>query len=251
MAYRVVIPARYASTRFPGKPLIDIQGKPMIWHVYQRALESHADEVVVATDDQRIADAVMAFDGYVVMTHEHNSGTDRIAEVSNSLGWPDDTIVVNLQGDEPLMPPELLDQVANALADKPEASMSTLGVPLEEHQVFDSNAVKLVTDKDGLALYFSRAAIPWRRGEFENGVENAAGMYRHLGIYAYRADFLKRYVTWDMAPIEAAESLEQLRVLWQGERIAVSIADQSPPTGIDTEEDYHRLLEQLNAVSVE
>jgi 3-deoxy-manno-octulosonate cytidylyltransferase (CMP-KDO synthetase) len=164
MAYRVVIPARYASTRFPGKPLIDIQGKPMIWHVYQRALESHADEVVVATDDQRIADAVMAFDGYVVMTHEHNSGTDRIAEVSNSLGWPDDTIVVNLQGDEPLMPPELLDQVANALADKPEASMSTLGVPLEEHQVFDSNAVKLVTDKDGLALYFSRAAIPWRRG---------------------------------------------------------------------------------------
>ena len=251
MAYRVVIPARYASTRFPGKPLIDIQGKPMIWHVYQRALESHADEVVVATDDQRIADAVMAFDGYVVMTHEHNSGTDRIAEVSNSLGWPDDTIVVNLQGDEPLMPPELLDQVANALADKPEASMSTLGVPLEEHQVFDSNAVKLVTDKDGLALYFSRAAIPWRRGEFENGVENAAGMYRHLGIYAYRADFLKRYVTWDMAPIEAAESLEQLRVLWQGERIAVSIADQSPPTGVDTEEDYHRLLEQLNAVSVE
>ena len=251
MAYRVVIPARYASTRFPGKPLIDIQGKPMIWHVYQRALESHADEVVVATDDQRISDAVMAFDGYVVMTHEHNSGTDRIAEVSNSLGWPDDTIVVNLQGDEPLMPPELLDQVANALADKPEASMSTLGVPLEEHQVFDSNAVKLVTDKDGLALYFSRAAIPWRRGEFENGVENAAGMYRHLGIYAYRADFLKRYVTWDMAPIEAAESLEQLRVLWQGERIAVSIADQSPPTGIDTEEDYHRMLEQLNAVSVE
>ena len=251
MAYRVVIPARYASTRFPGKPLIDIQGKPMIWHVYQRALESHADEVVVATDDQRIADAVMAFDGYVVMTHEHNSGTDRIAEVSNSLGWPDDTIVVNLQGDEPLMPPELLDQVANALADKPEASMSTLGVPLEEHQVFDSNAVKLVTDKDGLALYFSRAAIPWRRGEFENGVENAAGMYRHLGIYAYRADFLKRYVTWDMAPIEAAESLEQLRVLWQGEHIAVSIADQSPPTGVDTEEDYHRLLEQLNAVSVE
>jgi 3-deoxy-manno-octulosonate cytidylyltransferase (CMP-KDO synthetase) len=193
----------------------------------------------------------MAFDGYVVMTHEHNSGTDRIAEVSNSLGWPDDTIVVNLQGDEPLMPPELLDQVANALANKPEASMSTLGVPLEEHQVFDSNAVKLVTDKDGLALYFSRAAIPWRRGEFENGVENAAGMYRHLGIYAYRADFLKRYVTWDMAPIEAAESLEQLRVLWQGERIAVSIADQSPPTGVDTEEDYHRLLEQLNAVSVE
>ena len=251
MAYRVVIPARYASTRFPGKPLIDIQGKPMIWHVYQRALESHADEVVVATDDQRIADAVMAFDGYVVMTHEHNSGTDRIAEVSNSLGWPDDTIVVNLQGDEPLMPPELLDQVANALADKPEASMSTLGVPLEEHQVFDSNAVKLVTDKDGLALYFSRAAIPWRRGAFENGVENAAGMYRHLGIYAYRADFLKRYVTWDMAPIEAAESLEQLRVLWQGERIAVSIADQSPPTGVDTEEDYHRLLEQLNTVSVE
>jgi 3-deoxy-manno-octulosonate cytidylyltransferase (CMP-KDO synthetase) len=159
--------------------------------------------------------------------------------------------VVNLQGDEPLMPPELLDQVANALADKPEASMSTLGVSLEEHQVFDSNAVKLVTDKDGLALYFSRAAIPWRRGEFENGVENAAGMYRHLGIYAYRADFLKRYVTWDMAPIEAAESLEQLRVLWQGERIAVSIADQSPPTGVDTEEDYHRLLEQLNAVSVE
>jgi len=251
MAYRVVIPARYASTRFPGKPLIDIQGKPMIWHVYQRALESHADEVVVATDDQRIADAVMDFGGYVVMTHEHNSGTDRIAEVSNSLGWPDDTIVVNLQGDEPLMPPELLDQVANALADKPEASMSTLGVPLEEHQVFDSNAVKLVTDKDGLALYFSRAAIPWRRGEFENGVENAAGMYRHLGIYAYRADFLKRYVTWDMAPIEAAESLEQLRVLWQGERIAVSIADQSPPTGVDTEEDYHRLLEQLNAGSVE
>lgn len=243
MHYHVVIPARHASTRLPGKPLLEIAGRPMVWHVCQRASESAAQTVVVATDDQRIADAVCAYEGEVCMTGSHHqSGTDRIAEVADRMGWEDDELVVNLQGDEPLMPPALLDRVAQALHDHPDASVATLGVPLETEEVFNTNAVKVVTDRHGMALYFSRAAIPWKRGEFEHGAANPEGMYRHLGLYAYRVGFLKRYVDWAPAPIEQQESLEQLRVLWQGERIAVAIADNVPPAGIDTEEDYRRVL---------
>jgi len=250
VGYHVVIPARYASQRLPGKPLLDIQGKPMIWHVFQRASESAAEDVVIATDDQRIAEAAEQFGARVCMTAaSHQSGTDRIAEVATQMQWPDEAIVVNLQGDEPMMPAELLDKVAYSLYQHPEASMSTLAVPLDAGQVFDSNAVKLVTDCNGMALYFSRAPIPWKRGRFEQQQADAQGMLRHLGIYAYRVGFLKRYVGWSPAPIEQDESLEQLRVLWQGERIAVEVIAQAPPTGIDTHEDYQRLLQQLGGES--
>lgn len=241
----VVIPSRYASSRLPGKPLLDIGGKPMVQHVYERALESAVGDVVIATDDQRIADAARGFGAEVCMTAEdHPSGTDRIAEVAKKMGWADDDIVVNLQGDEPLMPPELLQKVATTLQENTHASLSTLGVPLQSGQVFDSNAVKLVTDHKGMALYFSRAPIPWKRGEFEQGAEQPSpeGMYRHLGIYAYRVGFLHRYVTWAPAPIETQEALEQLRVLWKGERIAVAIVPEAPPAGVDTAEDYQRLI---------
>ncbi|HHI76796.1 MAG TPA: 3-deoxy-manno-octulosonate cytidylyltransferase [Gammaproteobacteria bacterium] len=242
MSFHVVIPARHASTRLPGKPLLEIAGRPMIWHVCQRALESGAARVVVATDDPRIAEAVGDFQVEACLTAaEHQSGTDRIAEVARILGWGDDEVVVNLQGDEPLMPPALLERVARVLAEHPQAAMATLGVPLQAEEVFDSNAVKLVTDREGMALYFSRAPIPWKRGTFESGTADGAGMYRHLGLYAYRVGFLHRYVGWPPAPIEEQECLEQLRVLWQGERIAVGIVDQAPPAGVDTEADYRRV----------
>lgn len=246
--YHVVIPARHASSRLPGKPLLDLAGRPMIWHVCQRAQESGASRVVVATDDKRIAAAVCDFEGEVCMTGtEHQSGTDRIAEVARIMGWADDELVVNLQGDEPLMPAALLDRVAMTLQEHPEAAMATLGVPLAPDEVFDSNAVKLVTDRNGMALYFSRAPIPWKRGIFEEGKAVSEGMYRHLGIYAYRVGFLRRFVNWAPAPIEQQESLEQLRALWEGERIAVGVVEQAPPAGIDTEADYRRVQALLQS----
>jgi len=246
VSYRVVIPARYASTRLPGKPPLDIAGQPMIQHTWLRARESGAAQVVIATDDQRIADVARGFGAAVCMTsNAHESGTDRIAEVARQMDWAEQDIVVNLQGDEPLMPPTLLDQVAGALGQCPDAAMSTLAVQLDDKQVFDSNAVKVVCDRDGMALYFSRAPIPWKRGRFESGSEDAQGMLRHLGIYAYRVGFLHRYVTWPPAPVEQQESLEQLRVLWNGERIVVDVAAQAPPPGVDSEEDYQRLLRHL------
>lgn len=250
-AFRVVIPARYASQRLPGKPLLDIAGKPMIQHVYERACESGAQGVVVATDDARIQDAVKGFSGQVCMTSaEHASGTDRIAEVAHALGWPGDTVVVNLQGDEPLMPPELLAQVAQTLVAHVAADMATLAVPLSEpDQLFDPNVVKVVVDRDGYALYFSRATIPWKRDVFEPGAAARAswldGVHRHLGIYAYRAEFLSGYATLPVSPIERMESLEQLRVLWNGGRIAVDVSAHAPPAGVDTAEDLTRVVAAL------
>lgn len=246
---RIVIPARYASSRLPGKPLLDIGGLPMIQHVWNRAMESQADEVVVATDDERIATAAVSFGARVCMTAtSHTSGTDRIAEVIETLGWPDDEIVVNLQGDEPLMPVSLLNQVAQDLAHHVDADTATLAAHLDDpDQVFDPNVVKVVTDKKGFALYFSRAAIPWIRGEihWDNPVspDVSKGFRRHIGLYAYRAGFVRQYVKWKAAPIELEESLEQLRTLWYGHRIHVSQAAELPPTGVDTEEDLLRVAE--------
>ena len=250
-SFRVVIPARFASQRLPGKPLLDIAGKPMIQHVYERACESGAQDVVVATDDVRIQDAVKGFSGQVCMTSaEHASGTDRIAEVAHTLGWPADTVVVNLQGDEPLMPPELLAQVAQALIAHGNADMATLAVPLAQpDQLFDPNVVKVVVDCDGYALYFSRATIPWKRDVFEPGMAARAawldGVHRHLGIYAYRAEFLAGYAALPVSPIERMESLEQLRVLWNGGRIAVDVSTHTPPAGVDTAEDLARVVAAL------
>ncbi len=249
--FRVVIPARYASQRLPGKPLRDIAGKPMVQHVYERARESGAQEVVIATDDARIQAAVTGFGGQVCMTSaEHVSGTDRIAEVVHVLGWPDDTVVVNLQGDEPLMPPQLLAQVAQSLVSHEEADMATLAVPLSQiDQLFDHNVVKVVIDRNGYALYFSRATIPWKRDAFGAGGEPETmwldGIHRHLGIYAYRAGFLGGYAALPVSPVERMESLEQLRVLWNGGRIAVDVSGLAPPAGVDTPEDLARVVSVL------
>jgi 3-deoxy-manno-octulosonate cytidylyltransferase (CMP-KDO synthetase) len=248
--FRVVIPARYASTRLPGKPLADIGGRPMIEHVWRRAVESGAEQVVVATDDARVEAAARRFGADVCLTRaDHQSGTDRIAEVADRHAWPDAAIVVNLQGDEPTMPPALLRQVAGALAAHPAAAVATLATVIHDRaEVFDPNVVKVVTDRHGHALYFSRAPIPWHRGAFtgrEGDLPSGVEFRRHLGIYAYRAGFLRRFVGWVPAAIEECEALEQLRALWQGERIHVSLASEVPGTGVDTPEDLERVRRML------
>ncbi len=252
MGFCVVIPARYGSTRLPGKPLLEIAGRPMIRHVWERAVASAAEEVVIATDDPRVARCAEDFDARVCLTGgHHRSGSDRIAEVLEQLAWPEERIVVNLQGDEPCTPPALLNQVAEDLAEHSGAAMTTLAEPIRERaDLFDPDVVKVVTDAEGYALYFSRAPIPWHRDEFLEGdlpLPKHTDFRRHLGIYAYRAGFLRRYVNWSPAPLELAESLEQLRVLWHGERIHVSRAVEAPGPGVDTRDDLARVEALLGA----
>ncbi|RUO22574.1 3-deoxy-manno-octulosonate cytidylyltransferase [Aliidiomarina iranensis] len=246
MSFTVVIPARYQSTRLPGKPLADIHGKPMIQHVYERALNSGAAEVIVATDDERVMQVVKSFGGRVMRTSpDHQSGTERLAEVVDRLALSDEQVVVNVQGDEPFIPPEIICQVAENLASQRNAPMATLAVPLKSaDELFDPNVVKVVADAKNYALYFSRAAIPWDRERFQKNKDNlelSSHLYRrHIGIYAYRAEFVARYAEWEPSPLEQVESLEQLRVLWYGERIHVAEAIIEPPGGIDTPEDLQR-----------
>lgn len=238
MAFVVVIPARYASSRLPGKPLADIGGKCMVERVYQQALQSGASRIVVATDDERVAAVVEAFGGEVCMTRpEHNSGTERLAEVISKLALPAETVVVNVQGDEPFIPPLIIRQVAQNLAAQQKARMATLAVPLSDSsEISNPNIVKVVSDKDGYALYFSRSVIPFDRdGKFQQQL--AQHYRRHIGIYAYRAGFIQQYVSWPASTLEQIESLEQLRVLWQGEAIHVDTALQTPPVGVDTPDD--------------
>lgn len=248
-SYKVVIPARYASTRLPGKPLRDLLGKPMLQYVFEAASRCGAGQVVIATDDPRIESAARAFGAEVCMTSsDHASGTDRLGEVVRTLGWSDDTIVVNVQGDEPLMPPALIGQVAEDLAGHAQAALATAATPLVAvGEFFDPNVVKVVTDRDGFALYFSRASIPWDRDLLQNG-EKALPIgivpLRHIGIYAYRVGYLHRYAQMRPCPLEQAEQLEQLRALWYGERIHVAEAGQRPGPGVDTEDDLH-IVEQL------
>ncbi|MES9825219.1 MAG: 3-deoxy-manno-octulosonate cytidylyltransferase [Candidatus Thiodiazotropha endolucinida] len=250
MQFKVVIPARYASVRLPGKPLLELAGKPMIQHVFQRGVESGASEVVIATDDQRIADVCRSFSADVCMTSgDHRSGSDRIAEVVSMRGWADDEIVVNLQGDEPCMPADLLHQVAQDMDSHDAAAVTTLSTGItDRNKLFDPHVVKVVTDAQGYALYFSRAPIPWHRDEFINSdtpLPADIGFARHIGLYAYRSGYLTRFVTLDHAPIERAESLEQLRVLWHGDRIHVSEAMIEPGHGVDTHDDLRRVSELL------
>ncbi|MEJ2618977.1 MAG: 3-deoxy-manno-octulosonate cytidylyltransferase [Candidatus Thiodiazotropha sp.] len=250
MKFKVVIPARYASVRLPGKPLLEIAGKPMIHHVFDRAVESGADQVVVATDNEQIADVCRAFSADVCMTSaEHRSGSDRIAEVAAQRSWGDDEIIVNLQGDEPCMPAELLSQVAEDMSQHGAAGVTTLSAPITERKMlFDPHVVKVVTDMQGYALYFSRAPIPWHRDEFieaDSLLPADTGFARHIGLYAYRAGYLAKYVAWKRAPIERAESLEQLRVLWHGGRIHVSNARMEPGHGVDTRDDLQQAEESL------
>lgn len=238
MSFIVVIPARYQSTRLPGKPLLEIGGKAMVQHVVDKARESGADRVIVATDDERIADAV---DCEVCMTAaSHESGTERLAEVVEKLSLSDDAIVVNVQGDEPFIPADNIRQVADNLANAPLAKMATLSTPLTDNgDVFNPNAVKVVTDNQGYALYFSRATIPWNRDDYPDKVSPQA-VQRHIGIYAYRASFISEYIELAISPLEQIEKLEQLRVLWHGEKIHVATALTCPEAGIDTPEDLKR-----------
>lgn len=249
--FKVVIPARYGSTRLPGKPLLDIAGKPMIVHVCQRALEADAEQVVVATDDQRIFDAVGALGLQAVMTDgNHQSGTERIAEVARILGWRDEDIVVNLQGDEPLIPPAYIRDAAQALAGQTRAGIATLAAKIADaDEIFNPNAVKVVLDKAGYALYFSRAPIPWNRATFPDNHDPAVSQLphlRHIGMYAYTVGFLQRYCSWPASPLESVEALEQLRILWHGEKIRVEIVDKTPEAGVDTEEDLRRVAQRLS-----
>lgn len=244
MSFIVVIPARYASTRLPGKPLSDIAGKSMLQHVWERAGTSGASEVVIATDDERIAAACADFGARCLMTRaDHASGTDRLAEVVAQLGLTEEHIVVNVQGDEPLIPSAVIDQVAGNLRRNSSASIATLCEGITDATVLrDTNAVKVVFDENGRALYFSRATIPWPRDhEASTGGMPEGQWYRHIGIYAYRAGFLKRYSQWQPAPLELTESLEQLRALYKGEAIHVEPACAAVPGGIDTPADLDRV----------
>lgn len=235
--FTVIIPARYASTRLPGKPLLPLGGRPIIEHVWNAAVTSGAERVIIATDHADIAERADAFGAEVCMTGAaHRSGTERIAEVVRTIGIGDETVVVNLQGDEPLMPATLLAQVAATLAEAPGAVMATLSTPLlDTDELHDPHAVKVVTTHDGRALYFSRAPIPWDR-EGQGGAQMPMAR-RHLGLYAYRASFLKRYATLPPSPLETLEQLEQLRVLQAGEWIQVAEVSNRPGPGIDTERD--------------
>ncbi|PYC24639.1 3-deoxy-manno-octulosonate cytidylyltransferase [Aquipseudomonas alcaligenes] len=250
--FTVVIPARYASSRLPGKPLQDIAGKPMIQHVWEQAKKSSAARVVVATDDVRILEACQGFGAEVLMTRvDHNSGTDRLAEVATQLGLAADAIVVNVQGDEPLIPPAIIDQVAANLAANPQAGIATLAEPIEDVQaLFNPNVVKVVSDKSGLALTFSRAPIAWARDSFarnRDALPEGVPYRRHIGIYAYRAGFLHDFVAWGPCWLEDTECLEQLRALWHGVRIHVADALEAPPAGVDTPEDLERVRRLLGA----
>ena len=246
MSFVALIPARLKSTRLPDKPLADIHGKPMIVRVAERAKLSGAKRAVVATDDPRILDAVLACGFEAVMTRpDHASGTERLAEAADILGLPDDAIVVNVQGDEPLIDPGLVDAVAAKLAGDAGLVMSTAAHPIEfAADFFNPNVVKVVLDKTGRALYFSRAPIPWARDAFANDkttLPAQLGALRHVGIYGYRAGFLRAYRDLAVSPIEGIEALEQLRVLWHGHAIGVFVTDHAPAAGVDTPEDLARV----------
>ncbi|MBY4895490.1 3-deoxy-manno-octulosonate cytidylyltransferase [Cupriavidus sp. AU9028] len=252
-AFTVVIPARLASTRLPNKPLAEIAGKPMVVRVAERARASSASRVVVATDADSVAAACAAHGVEALLTRaDHPSGTDRLAEIAAQLGLAPDQIVVNVQGDEPLIEPELIDQVAQHLADRADCAIATAAHPLTgADEVFNPNVVKVVLDRAGRALYFSRAPIPWWRDEWADvprmpAAGAAVGLpampvLRHIGLYAYRADFLLRFPTMEPAPIEQVEALEQLRAMWHGERIAVLLTSGAPAPGVDTPADLERV----------
>lgn len=250
MSFTVIIPARYASSRLPRKPLADIAGKPMIQHVWEKAQQAGANRVIIATDHEEIEQVAKTFSAEVCMTStEHNSGTERLAEVIEKMAIADDEIIVNVQGDEPLIPPVIIQQVAQNLAEN-QVNMATLAVKLEtKEELFNPNCVKVVTDQKRMALYFSRAAIPFARDHFAdcNDAFVASQPYlRHIGIYSYRAKFVNQYIRWQPTVLEKLESLEQLRALWYGEKIHVELAKEAPQVGVDTLEDLERVRQILS-----
>ncbi|MBN8762927.1 MAG: 3-deoxy-manno-octulosonate cytidylyltransferase [Thiobacillus sp. 63-78] len=245
MHFRVVIPARYASSRLPGKPLADIGGRPMVLHVLERALQAGAESVTVATDDVRVQRVVEAAGYQALLTSpDHQSGTERLVEVAETLDWPDDALVVNVQGDEPLIDPALIREAARQLVLHDDAVMATLAHPIHDHADFvNPNVVKVVPDEAGYALYFSRAPIPWPRDAFSarQPMPHEFGALRHIGLYAYRAGFLRIYASLGRSPLERHEMLEQLRVLWHGYRISLGVTPIAPAPGVDTPEDLERV----------
>lgn len=255
-AFVAIIPARFASTRFPGKPLIDIAGKPMVIRVAEQAQQSGADRIVIATDDARIASVAQAHGIAHVMTRsDHATGTDRLAEAATQLGLSDATIVVNVQGDEPLIAPALIRAIAQQLEGDPRAAIATAAHPIEDaQQLFNPNVVKVVTNIQQHALYFSRAPLPWARDAFAQNrdippLQLPANLpaLRHIGIYAYRVSFLRAYPQLSACVLEQFEALEQLRALWHGYTIKVHMTDEAPAAGIDTPEDVAAVLAQFNA----
>ena len=252
LPFKVVIPARYGSTRLPAKPLLPIAGKPMIAHVCERAQEAGADDIIVATDDERIFQTVMALGIKAVMTRvDHQSGTERIAEVAQLCGWAAHDVIVNLQGDEPLIPPEIIREVALALASQQHAGIATLAAKIiDDDEIFNPNAVKVVLNQQGYALYFSRAPIPWERANFSSAggtPSKTMPWLRHIGLYAYTVGFLQRYCQWDASVLESVEALEQLRILWHGEAVLVKVIDKTPAAGVDTQDDLRRVEQVLLA----
>jgi 3-deoxy-manno-octulosonate cytidylyltransferase (CMP-KDO synthetase) len=241
LKFQVIIPARYGSTRFPGKPLADLGGKPMVVRVCERAKKSGAAAVHVATDDERIAAAVRAHGHSALMTRaDHPSGTDRLAEAAKKLRLKDNDIVVNVQGDEPLISPKLIAQVARILGKRKDASVSTACHAIDDEASLASpNVVKVVLDREGYALYFSRSRIPFPR-------QGGASCYRHAGIYGYRVAFLKKFARLKPSPLESSEALEQLRALWHGYRIAVAVSETEIPPGVDTPQDLEAVRRMLS-----
>lgn len=251
----VLIPARLQSSRLPNKPLADIAGKPMVWHVWQRALEANVGRVVIATDSEQIEQAMLQLGAEVVMTRaDHTSGTERLAEASRLLALIDDTPVVNVQGDEPLISPAVIQQIAALLASHAQASMASLWEPIHTAtQLMNPNVVKVVTNQQGYALTFSRSPIPWHRDLFgselhaDTELPKSVPFCRHLGIYAYSAGFLRQYAQWPASEMERIEALEQLRVLWNGHKIVLAEACQPTHAGVDTPEDLARVRAVLSS----
>lgn len=246
--FHVIIPCRFASTRLPGKLLKDVVGKPLIQRVFEQANSYGAESVTIATDDERIKTIAENFGAKVCMTAiHHNSGTERIAEVVSMLNLDDDDIVVNLQGDEPLVPEGAIRHVVKGLLQNPAAKAATLCNKLQDTDIlFDPNSVKVVLDKEGYALYFSRAPIPWDRdaqsNESQSKDSSLTACFHHVGLYAYRVSLLKQYMHWPKSPLEEIELLEQLRILWQGEKMHVSVIDEPVPPGVNTEADLERVV---------
>lgn len=249
MTFKIVIPARYASTRLPGKPLLDISGKPMIQHVYSLAKESLATEVIIATDDKRIEQIAKNFGANVCMTRpDHPSGTDRLAEVAKLMHFADDDIIINVQGDEPCLPASLINQVADDMQQHQDADITSLYSQIDqEKHIFDPNVVKVIMDKQGYALYFSRAPIPWMRDHFDQQSTLPTDLphYRHHGLYGYRACFLNHYAELSPCVLEQEESLEQLRALYHGKRIHLTAAKVNPGHGVDTQQDLDEVRQLI------
>ncbi|MBO1924099.1 3-deoxy-manno-octulosonate cytidylyltransferase [Thiomicrorhabdus sp. 6S3-12] len=252
MSFVVIIPARLQSSRLPRKPLMEINGYPMVYWTWMQAKKSGASRIIIATESHEVADACHAFGAEVCITGEHHqSGTERIAEVIELSLIGDEQIIVNVQGDEPMLPPELIHQVAQGLEENPSVPMATLCEEIDSAQVlFDPNAVKVSRDANDFALTFSRAPLPWARDEFAQSKEHlpSCNLYRrHIGLYAYRAGFVKRYVAWPECELEQIEKLEQLRVLWHGEKILVLDALMDAGVGVDTEQDLQRVRQLMTS----